>query len=52
MNDQIDRSVVYKMNKLGGEGWELVCVSPAKQLRQFDNPEYLLTAFFKRETKS
>lgn len=48
-NNEIDKSVVKEMNSLGLQGWELVSVAPARCQRQFDDPEYLLTAFFKRE---
>ena len=48
-NDAIDNKVIKDLNKLGEQGWELISVVPAKCYRHFNDPEYLLTAFFKRE---
>ncbi len=50
-NDEIDKCVVKNLNELGEHGWELVSVVPAKNYQHFDDPEYLLTAFFKKEIK-
>lgn len=50
-DEGIDQNVVKKLNKLGEQGWELISVVPAKNYQHFDDPEYLLTAFFKKEIK-
>ena len=50
-DEEIDQGVVKKLNKLGEQGWELISVVPAKNYRHFDDPEYLLTTFFKKEIK-
>ena len=47
--DEIDSKTLRQLNELGEQGWELVSVAPAKKYSVFDDPEYLLTAFFKRE---
>jgi len=40
-NEEIDQSVVKKLNKLGEQGWELISVVPAKNYHHFDDPDYL-----------
>lgn len=50
-NGVMVESDIKALNKLGGQGWEVVSIAPTKQWKQVMRPENLV-AILKREMKN